>query len=79
VYVVISGHFCVSTEQARIYLRYKCFCVVVTDGRVLSCLGGLILTFCGLFLGYITVMMFCLVLFPDFLAGVRFANSPAVM
>jgi hypothetical protein len=40
VYLVVSGHLCVSTEQARIFLRYRCFFVIVTDGRVLSCLGG---------------------------------------
>jgi hypothetical protein len=36
---LIGGHLCVPVQNARVFRRHRCL-YVVTDGHVLSCLGG---------------------------------------
>jgi hypothetical protein len=52
VYLVTSGHFCVSTEWAMIFRRHS----VVTNGSVLSCWTILILIFSDCFLAYVLIL-----------------------
>lgn len=57
VYLVVSGHLCVSTDQAKIIHSYMCaFALLLQMGAYCLAWAVLILATCGRCIGYILVL-----------------------